>query len=119
MLVSDIIHIPIIAMIQLTLTYFWNLKVRHRTFKGHKVWLAAIFGSLFNVWGLDVIQRDFIVDDLYGMILLSAGCWLVFVVATNAKYMAIYGWSKRDFWLDYGGELLCFLLSGILIYIAT
>lgn len=119
MLVRDIIHIPLIAMVQLAFTYVWNLKIRHRAFKTPAVWGLALFGSLFNVWGLDVIQRDFMVDTLREMILLSAGCWLVFVLATNAKYLAVYGWSKKDFWLDYGGELLAFLLSGILIYLAT
>jgi len=119
MLISDIIHIPIIALIHLGITYVWNKKMRQRSLSGPLVWSLAIFGSLFNVWGLDVVQRDFMIDSLYEMIQLSAGCWLVFVLATNAKYWAIYGWSKREFWLDCGGDLLCFLLSGILIYLLT
>lgn len=83
------------------------------------IWAVSLFGSLFNVWGLDVIQRDFVVETLPSMITVSAGCWLVFVLATNAKYLVVYGWSKRDFWLDYGGDLLSFILSGILIFLAT
>lgn len=91
----------------------------HRKLTSRRVWLLSFFGSLFNVWGLDVVQRDFMVDSLYEVLQVSAGCWLVFVLATNAKYWAIYGWSKREFWLDCGGDLLCFLVSGILIYLAT
>lgn len=87
--------------------------------KSRAVWAMSFFGSLFNIWGLDVIQRDFEVESLYKMIVVSAGCWLVFVLATNAKYMEIYGWSKRDFWLDYAGDLVSFILSGIIIYLAT
>lgn len=115
----DILHIPIIAAIQLGFIYLWNLKIRSRAFRSKEVWFFSLFGSLFNVWGLDVIQRDFVVDSVPNMILVSAGCWLVFVVATNLKYLPIYGWSKRDFWLDYGGELLGFILAGILVYVAT
>lgn len=119
MFIRDIIHIPIIALIHLGALYFWNLKLRDRAFKSKQIWLLSFFGSLFNVWGIDVLQREFVVDSLYGVLQLSVGCWLVFVVATNAKYLSIYGWSKRDFWLDYGGDLLCFILSGMLIYAAT
>ncbi len=118
-MIKDVVHIPIIALIQLGLVYLWNLKVRNRAFRSKTIWLLAGFGCLFNVWGLDVIQRDFVVDSLPNMLTVSAGCWLVFVIATVAKYSAIYSWSKRDFWLDYGGDLLAFLLSGTLIYLAT
>ncbi len=115
----QVLHIPIIALINLGFIYLWNLKIRSRAMRTPKVWAASFFGSLFNVWGLDVIQRDFVVDSLPNMIKVSAGCWLVFVVATNAKYLVIYGWSKRDFWLDYGGDLVSFILAGILIYVST
>lgn len=117
--ISQIVHIPIIALINLGIIYFWNLKVRNRAFRSPGVWVLSFFGSLFNVWGLDVVQRDFVVESVPNMVLVSAGCWLVFVLATNAKYLAIYGWSKRDFWLDYAGDLVSFIISGILIYLAT
>lgn len=117
--ISQIVHIPVIALVHLGITYLWNLKLRNRAMKSPAVWALALFGSLFNVWGLDVVQRDFVVDSVPNMITVSAGCWLVFVLATNAKYLAIYGWSKRDFWLDYGGDLVCFVVTGILIYLAT
>lgn len=118
-MVSEVIHIPIIALVNLGVIYFWNLKMRNRVMKSPAIWGLSFFGSLFNVWGLDVIQRDFVVQSIPHMIIVSAGCWLVFVLATNAKYLAIYGWSKRDFWLDYGGDLVSFIFSGILIYLAT
>lgn len=119
MILKDVLHIPVIALVNLGFIYLWNLKVRNRAMKTPQVWLFALFGSLFNVWGLDVIQRDFVVDTLPNMIKVSAGCSLVFVLATNAKYRVIYGWSKRDFWLDYAGDLLSFILAGILIFIST
>ena len=115
----DVAHIPIIALVQLGFTYIWNLKIRNRAFKSKNIWILAGLGSFFNVWGLDVIQRNFVVDSFSNMMVVSTGCWLVFVVATTAKYYLIYGWSKREFWLDYGGELIGFLLSGGLIFLAT
>jgi hypothetical protein len=117
--ISQIVHIPIIALINLGIIYFWNLKVRNRAFRSPSVWGLSFFGSLFNVWGQDVVQRDFVVESVPNMVLVSAGCWIVFVLATNAKYLAIYGWSKRDFWLDCVGDLISFIISGILIYLAT
>ncbi len=118
-MMNDVIHIPIIALIQLGLIYVWNKKMRNRVFKSKEVWTLAGLGCLFNVWGLDVIQRNFVVDSLHNMLLVSVGCWLVFVAATVSKYYPIYGWSKRDFWLDYGGDLVAFVLSGTIIYLAT
>ena len=117
--ITLVVHIPIIALVNLGIIYLWNLKVRNRAMRSQAVWVFSFFGSLFNVWGLDVIQRDFVVETLHSMVVVSAGCWLVFVLATNAKYLAIYGWSKRDFWLDYAGDLVSFIISGILIYLAT
>lgn len=117
--IAQIVHIPIIALINLGIIYLWNLKVRNRAMRSQTVWVLSFFGSLFNVWGLDVVQRDFVVESLPNMIVVSAGAWLVFVLATNAKYLSIYGWSKRDFWLDYAGDLVSFIVSGILIYVAT
>ena len=119
MLLSQALPIPIIAIVNLGLMYVWNLKVRNRAFKTPKIWIIAALGSLFNVWGLDVIQREFMIDTVPQMIRTSAGTWLVFVLATNAKYMAIYGWSKREFWLDYGGDWVGFLLAGFLVYVST
>jgi hypothetical protein len=118
-LIREMVHIPIIALVILGISYLWNLKISKRSFKSKQIWILAFFGPLFNVWGLDVLQREFGINSLYGVVQLSAGAWLVFVLATNAKYLAIYGWSKRDFWLDYGGDLLCFIISGLLIYAAT
>ena len=115
----EIAHIPVIALIHLGFIYIWNLKVRNRAFRSKQIWIFAIFGSLFNVWGLDVIQREFTVDTVLEMIELTGGCWIVFVLATNAKYLPIYGWSKREFWLDYGGELIGFMLAGALVFAAT
>lgn len=87
--------------------------------KSQDFWPMAFFGSLFNVWGLDVILRDFEVESFYRMVVVSIGCWLVFVLATNVKYLGIYSWSKRDFWLDCAGDLVSFIISGILIYLVT
>lgn len=84
-----------------------------------RVWLFYGFGAFFNVWGIDVVHRAFMVDSFKNMLIMSTGCWLVFVAATTAKYYAIYGWSKTDFWLDYGGDLMAFLISGSFIYLAT
>jgi hypothetical protein len=50
---------------------------------------------------------------------ISFGSWLVFVFATSAKYYAINGWSKKEFWLDYGGDLIGFFILGLGIYIIT
>lgn len=119
MILSQALPIPIIALVNLAFMYFWNLKMRNRAFRTPKIWLIALFGSLFNVWGLDVIQRELMIDTVPQMIRASAGVWLVFVLATNAKYMAIYGWSKREFWLDYGGDLLSFILCGVLLFVST
>ncbi|MBY0414549.1 MAG: hypothetical protein K2Q18_10300 [Bdellovibrionales bacterium] len=119
MKVMEMAYIPIIALVHLGFIYIWNLKIRKRAFSGKKTWGLAFFGSIFNVWGLDALTRELVVDSIPDMIKVSTACWLVFVLATNAKYLAIYGWSKREFWLDYGGDWVGFIVAGILVFVMT
>ena len=119
MRIGEIVHIPVIALINLGFIYFWSLKIRKKPLTGRAAWASAMFGAFFSTWGLDVMQRDFVSEGLLQAIRVSVGCWLVFVLAINLKYKAIYGWSRKDFWLDYGGDLLGFILVGILLYLAT
>lgn len=118
-MLKDLIYIPIIAMVLVIVSYYWNLKIHHRKFIGFQRWILVFMGFLFNVWGLDVIQREFMVDNGFEMLKVCTGSWLVFVIATNVKYATVYGWSKRDFWLNYGGDLVNFIVAGLLIFLVT
>jgi hypothetical protein len=117
--ILDFVHIPIIALVQLVFSYYWSKKIRYRLVYTRKICLISAIGAFLNVWGLDVILHVFEVSNLKNAFIVSAGCWLVFVVGNSAKYYEIYGWSKKDFWLDYGGDFLGIVLSGLLIYLAT
>ena len=116
MRVQEMIHIPAIALISLIFTYFWNLKVKNRVFRSPYVWGATALGALFSTWGLDVLMQGLEAESYYDSVQISAGVWLVFILATNLKYGVIYSLPRRDFWADYGGDLLALILAGVLIY---
>ncbi len=115
----ELIYIPLIALILLGLTVLWDLKIKQTKIKSLKNKAIIYLCLSFNVWGLDVIQREFNSDSWFGILKICLGAWLVFVVATNVKHSLDNGWSKREFWLNYGGDLANFIVAGALLHLAT
>lgn len=118
-MINELIHIPVIALINLGVMYLWNLKVQKRRFESAQVWLFSFVGSLFTTWGLDVLARMLEVESWKGIVYLSTGCWLVFNVANQLKFIPINKYSFKSFWLDTIGEWVYFTLIGILIFLET
>ncbi len=97
--------------------YFWITKVAKKEVKGIGVFVILILSSFFVAWGIDVIQKYLDISSIVHIIKISLGCWIMFAVATGSKHYAINGMSKKKFWIDYGGDLVSYLLSGILIWV--
>lgn len=119
MSLSEWYYLPIAALINSLFTFGWQKSVGHKMVKGRLVWALIFFGSLFNAWGMDVLQRMVEVTTLYHMLQISLGCWLFIAVSTSAKHHALNGWSKKIFWIDYGGDLIGFILMGLIIFVLT
>lgn len=119
MILQEFSYLLIITVINLGFIYLWNAKVRKKPFKGLKLWVLCAFCSLFMCWGIDALERIYDVGSFGGVAQISFGSWLVFVFATSAKYYAINKWSWKEFWLDYGGDLISFFLAGFGIYVIT
>ena len=116
---SEWYYLPIAAVVNGLFQIFWQKQVAGKTLK--RFWpLALVFvGSLLNAWGIDVIQRVYDIFSFVHVMKVSLGCWLMFSAATSAKHYADNGWSKKNFWIDYGGDLIGFSLMGIIIYVLT
>lgn len=119
MSLSEWYYLPIAALINSLFTFFWQKHLGHKVIKGLSLWTLVFIGSLFNAWGMDVLQRLVEVVSLTHMLQISLGCWLFIVVATTAKHHALNGWSKKVFWIDYAGDLIGFILMGLIIYALT
>lgn len=119
MSLSEWYYLPVAALINSLFTVFWQTKWNQKKIQGYGLWIVIFLGSLFSAWGIDVIQRMVDATDLVHIMKISLGCWLFIAVATSAKHYAIKGWSKKSFWIDYGGDLIGFILTGLVIHILT
>lgn len=119
MALNEWYYLAIAALVNSFFYIFW-----HKQFGPKKVYelqtLVLIFiASFFNAWGMDVIQRMLDVFTLIQMMKISLGCWLMFAVATSVKHYKVNGWSRKNFWIDYGGDLIGFMIMGQVIYALT
>lgn len=112
-------YLPIAALINGFFTLMWQKKVGHKKIQGTKILCLIFIGSFFNAWGLDVIHRLVEVSTLTHVLQVSLGFWLFIVVSTSAKHHAINGWPKKLFWIDYGGDLIGFMIMGLVVYALT
>lgn len=119
MRLSEWYYLPIAALINTLVVYYWQKLMGDKKIVGPKVWSLVIVGSLFNAWGMDVIQRLVEVTTLNHMLQISLGCWLFIAVSTSAKHYALNGWSKKTFWINYTGDLIGFILMGLIIFSLT
>lgn len=119
MRLSEWYYLPVTAVISSLFHLFWQKTLAQKKIRTFNALGVIFLGSLFNAWGLDVMQRMLDIFTLIQMMKISLGCWLMFSAATSAKYYAINGWPKRIFWIDYGGDLISFILMGLIIYALT
>ena len=119
MALSEWYYLPIAALINSLFYFFWQKKLANKKIQGPKMLGFVFIGSLFNAWGIDVLQRMLDISTLLHILKISLGCWLMFVAATTAKHYAVNGWTKKDFWIDYGGDFIGFMLMGLIIYALT
>lgn len=116
---SEWYHILIAALANCIFYLIWQKLVGQKKIRGLKTFGIIIIGIFFNAWGLDVMQRLLEITSLLNMMKISLGCWLMVAVATSAKHYAVNGWSKKNYWIDYGGDLCGFMLMGAVIYVLT
>ncbi|MFA6237812.1 MAG: hypothetical protein WC635_10830 [Bacteriovorax sp.] len=116
---SEWYYIPIAASVSSVFTFIWQKKIGHKQIQGIKTLGLIFFGAILNCWGMDVLQRMVDVTTFNQMMQVSLGCWIYIAAATSAKHYALHGWSKKSFWIDYGGDLASFLLMGSIIYALT
>jgi peptidoglycan biosynthesis protein MviN/MurJ (putative lipid II flippase) len=112
-------YLPVGAIIGSLFQYFWMTKIAHKEVKGAQIIGLIFLGAFLTTWGIDVLQKTLDVSNLEHILKVSLGCWLMFAAASASKHYALNGWSKRKFWLDYGGDLFAFVLMGLVVYVLT
>lgn len=119
MKLSEWLYLPIAAIFNCFFIFIWQQKLGRKKIQGLISFLLIFTGSLLNAWAIDVIGRLADISSLNHVVEVSLGCWLMLAAATSAKYYAVNGWSQKNFWIDYGGDLIGFQLMGLIIYALT
>lgn len=115
----DLAYIPVVALLNLGVVYLCQVKLLKRPISGKKEWCLLYLASFLNTWGLDVLQHLVTTDDLFDVFKISLGVWLLFSAATSYKHYRFRSLPFRQFWLDFGGDLLSYMLIGVGIYVCT
>lgn len=111
-------YLTLAAVANTFLQFFWKLKLTKKTVDLTALALILV-GSFCTAWGIDVIQRGLEIMTFVHVFKVSLGCWLMVAVATAAKHYRINNWSMKQFKLDYGGDLIGFLLMGVIIHVLS
>lgn len=115
----DMAYIPLIAVVNLAVIYGWQKWARKRSIGTLSDWGVVLLCSLLNTWGLDTLQRLVVTYKWADVFKVSLGGWLLFTAASSLKNYRLNNWSVREFWLDYGGDLLSYFFIGAGIYACT
>jgi hypothetical protein len=119
MLVQEWYYLFVAALVNSCLQFFWMTKIANKSVQGVKVYSVIFIGSLLSAWGIDVLQRMLDIFTIVHILKIALGCWLMFAAATASKHYAVNHQSIKQFWLDYGGDLVGFLVMGLIIYALT
>ncbi len=115
----DFVYIPVIALFNLAIVAFWHKKFRKKLFVGKNDWIWLFACSFLNTWGIDVLSRLAVTHSWMDALKVSFGAWFLFSAATAHKYYRLNARGPKEFWLDYGGDLVSYIFMGIGVYICT
>jgi hypothetical protein len=115
----DLAYIPLVALLNLGVIYLCHVKLLKRPISGKQEWFMLYIASFLNTWGLDVLQHLVTTDNLFDVLKISLGAWLLFTAATSYKHYRFRSLTFRQFWLDFGGDLISYMIVGIGIYVCT
>lgn len=118
-MVNEWIYLLLAALLNTGVQYVWKRKSGGAVVVDRNGLVLIFIGSFCSAWGIDVIQRGLEVLTFEHILKVSLGCWLMFAVATAAKHYQINGWSMKQFKSDYIGDLIGFLVMGILIHVLS
>lgn len=119
MVLREWYHLLVAASVNCLITIAWQKIMARRKSPSFLISFLIFLGSFFSAWGMDVLQRLLEVFTIFQMMKISLGCWLMFAAATGAPHYAVNGWSKKNFWIDYIGDLIGFMFMGLVIYALT
>ncbi len=114
-MMNEWIYLSLASVVNTIVQFFWKRKIARVSVDRNALVLIFI-GSFFAAWGIDVIQRGLEVLSIVHILKVSLGCWLMFAAGSAAKHYKISGRSLKEFRNDYTGDLIGYLLMGILIH---
>lgn len=115
----DLAYIPIVALLNVGLIYFYHLKIQKRQISGFRDWVILFFTSLLNTWGIDTLHHLVNSSSWMDTFKISLGAWLLFTAATSYKYYRFNSLPFKKFWLDYGGDLVSYMFISAGVYALT
>lgn len=115
----DLAYIPIVALFNVGLIYFYHLKINKRRVSGKGNWAIHFIISFFNTWGIDTLHHLTNSSSWMDAFKIALGAWLLFTAATSYKYYRFDSLPFKKFWLDYGGDLLSYMFISASVYTLT
>lgn len=115
----DYAYIPIIALINLVIVYFWYVKVRKQSLQKKSDWTLLFVASFLTTWGMDYLHHLIVTTKVVDALQISLGVWLLFTAPAAFKYYRLKSMRLRDFWYDCAGDLISYFFIGLAIYVCT
>lgn len=112
-------YLFVAGMVSTIFQFFWIKKLKSKDMRSAQSLLILFVSSFAIAWGIDVIQKELDIFKFIHIIKISLGCWLMIAVASGAKLQYINGWNRKNFLIEYGGELISYLLIGTVVYVLT
>ncbi|GEM_PF-850761 len=117
-MMNEWVYLTLASAINTVVQFVWKKKMA-RVQVDRNALLLIFVGSFCAAWGIDVIQRGLEVLTFEHILKVSLGCWLMFAAATAAKHYKLSGRTLKEFRNDYTGDLIGFLLMGIIIHVLS
>jgi len=90
-------YLFVAAMVSTIFQFLWIKKWKSKEMRSAQSLLILFVSSFAIAWGIDVIQKELDIFSFVHIVKISLGCWLMFAVASGAKFLYIDGWNKKDF----------------------
>lgn len=94
----------------------WELREEDVNRKDPVPYLIAFIGSLWAAYGLFLIIKHVQPKNLVELLTIGVGSWLFLFVGMGAKHYAFAGRNLKAFLIDYGLDLIGFIVMSLIIW---
>tara|TARA_Y100000768_G_scaffold388834_1_gene387725 strand:+ start:33345 stop:33731 length:387 start_codon:yes stop_codon:yes gene_type:complete len=94
----------------------WGISEKDINRKDPTPYLIAFIGSLWAAYGLFLVIKHIQPKNIEELLTIGVGAWLLLFVGMGAKHYAFAGKSLNAFLIDYGLDLIGFIVMSLIIW---